>query len=217
MAFKSNLLLRQRMQRVGTKVKKAQNDELDAPIHVTSIDADTKEDNVSVMVDVIPQNAEVEEGLYDTITVILENDESIESMTEEIIQNTAEEIEHDGEYMTGDAEESTDEIPKMSVKKHRNRRRMKEGERRSLTCNVCNKTLSNFSSFKYHMQLHSEVTPFLCSECGEGFKTRNAYDGHMVTHETNPPNKCHICDKIYRCVFDQNDFIYETQQKLRIF
>ncbi|XP_067637291.1 uncharacterized protein [Eurosta solidaginis] len=67
-----------------------------------------------------------------------------------------------------------------------------------LQCKVCGKQLSNQHSFKYHMQLHSDATPYLCSLCGEGFKTRNAYEGHIVIHDPNNPNTCEICGKSYR-------------------
>ncbi|XP_017467909.1 PREDICTED: zinc finger protein 391-like [Rhagoletis zephyria] len=67
-----------------------------------------------------------------------------------------------------------------------------------LQCKVCGKQLSNQNSFKYHMQLHSDATPYLCSLCGEGFKTRNAYEGHIVIHDPNNPNTCDLCGKSYR-------------------
>ncbi|XP_054730664.1 zinc finger and SCAN domain-containing protein 2 [Anastrepha obliqua] len=67
-----------------------------------------------------------------------------------------------------------------------------------LQCKVCGKQLSNQNSFKYHMQLHSDATPYLCSLCGEGFKTRNAYEGHIVIHDPNNPNTCELCGKSYR-------------------
>lgn len=67
-----------------------------------------------------------------------------------------------------------------------------------LQCKVCGKQLSNQNSFKYHMQLHSDATPYLCSLCGEGFKTRNAYEGHIIIHDPNNPNTCELCGKAYR-------------------
>lgn len=127
------------------------------------------------------------------LTVILANDESAESGDEtvELVEDMTEDGSvRDEEYVM------SDEIPKMSLKRHRNRRQIKDGK--SLTCPECGKTLSNFSSYKYHMQLHSDETPFLCSDCGEGFKTRNAYDGHLITHMENNPNQCNVCGKTYR-------------------
>lgn len=91
-----------------------------------------------------------------------------------------------------------DQIPKISLPKHRGRKAMPSKDKISLTCKVCGKTLSNAGSYRYHMQLHSDRTPFLCTECGEGFKTRNAYDGHMTTHLQANPNQCTICNKTYR-------------------
>lgn len=74
------------------------------------------------------------------------------------------------------------------------------GERngKAYKCEDCGKVLSNFGSYKYHKQLHSDKTPYLCSQCGIGFKTKNAYDGHMITHDDNNPNKCQVCGKTYR-------------------
>ncbi|XP_073835667.1 uncharacterized protein [Musca autumnalis] len=63
-------------------------------------------------------------------------------------------------------------------------------------CKICFKQLSNSSSFKYHMQLHSDETPYECEICGERFKTRNAHDGHRATHD--PKNTCELCGKVYR-------------------
>lgn len=149
-----------------------------------------KED--SEMVDLI-QSIEPEDPDNDVeyVTVILANDESTDSGDENI-----EVLDDDAEYTM--TEESLDDIPKMTLRRHQRQRRNKDAEDRSLQCQECGKTLSNFSSYKYHMQLHSNDTPFLCAECGEGFKTRNAYDGHLVTHMESNPNKCEVCGKCYR-------------------
>lgn len=86
----------------------------------------------------------------------------------------------------------------VSPKKQRFRQKHQNNNRKSFKCEICGKILSNQSSHKYHMQLHSATTPFLCSECGKGFKTRNAYDGHMITHLPSNPNTCDICGNSYR-------------------
>lgn len=199
MAFKSNILLRQK----GTKMKsETVKEKLSLKENVSSADEKTETDSVrdeNEMVDFIHGNDldDPDDGVQ-YVTVILEHDESGEEDGEENIE-TAEESSEMGEHEYVETEESTfDEIPKMSLKRHRSRRRGKDAANRSLTCVECGKTLSNFSSYKYHMQLHSEETPFLCSECGEGFKTRNAYDGHLVTHLESNPNKCSQCGKTYR-------------------
>ncbi|XP_075159036.1 uncharacterized protein LOC142232198 [Haematobia irritans] len=65
-------------------------------------------------------------------------------------------------------------------------------------CKECGKQLSNPSSFKYHMQLHSDYEPYKCNVCGQRFKTRNAFDGHRSTHDPQNPNTCELCGKAYR-------------------
>lgn len=151
MAFKSNMLLRQKIKskRFATIDKKFNSVKDELLISVRGAEfAEHKED---------PEN-EVE-----YVTVILADEETTESDDEqvEMVEESSEmDAIHEEEYIV--TEESIDEIPKMSIKKHRSRRRTKDAENRSLTCPECGKTLSNFSSFKYHMQLHSEDTPFLC-------------------------------------------------------
>lgn len=111
------------------------------------------------------------------------------------------EIDKQNTSMTKGTDYSADESMTTSSqdgpRKQRFRRKQNQ-QAKSFKCDICGKVLSNQSSHKYHMQLHSAATPFLCSECGKGFKTRNAYDGHMVTHLPSNPNTCEICGNSYR-------------------
>lgn len=202
MALRSNILLRQRSPQIKFKressfVEKPDflQNEMIVEVEESALKTDENE-----MVELI-QASEVDDADNEVeyLTVILANDESTESGDETVEIET---LTEDGsirneEYVLSD-DVPLDEIPKMSLKRRRSRRRAKDADNRSLTCPDCGKTLSNFSSYKYHMQLHSEETPFLCSECGEGFKTRNAYDGHLVTHLESNPNQCNVCGKTYR-------------------
>lgn len=133
------------------------------------------------------------------------------------------EVENDGSSNQAAKIESDDEldvIPKMIFRRYT--KRNKKVLDPPFVCQVCSKVLSNYSSFKYHMQLHSDkkvsvvqplqhkivlfvtsnaislLQPFLCADCGESFKTRNAYDGHIITHNEDAMHKCTICDKSYR-------------------
>lgn len=152
------------------------------------------------------------------LTVILENDVSTDGGDETVEIETLTEdgsVRNEEDYVITD-EMPLDEIPKMSLRRPRQRRRAKDAENRSLTCPDCGKTLSNFSSYKYHMQLHSEETPFLCCECGEGFKTRNAYDGHLVTHLESNPNQCDVCGRTYRQAASlRSHMLTHTGEKVR--
>lgn len=204
MAFKSNILLRQKVLKASTKAHLLPNKKPDHPTDKVILSLDEAEMAISKDEHEIEELIETSElddpdNEVQYVTVILENDESTgdsEANIELMEAASEEETIQDNEYIV--TEESMDEIPKMSLKKHRTRRRPKDGDDRSLTCPECGKKLSNYSSFKYHMQLHSEETPFLCSECGQRFKTRNAYDGHLVTHLESNPNKCEVCGKTYR-------------------
>lgn len=210
MAFRSNVLLRQKVSKSQPAQKQLKivkqptpNDE-NSDVSNNQVLISVDEPNIALvkeeheMIDLIQIVEPDDEVEY---TVILENEESNDSGEEkfECLDGETSEIEmvHEEEYAVIE-EESLDYIPKISLKRQRSRQRNKDPDDRSLTCQECGKTSSNFSSYKYHMQLHSEDTPFLCSKCGEGFKTRNAYDGHLVTHLESNPNKCTVCGKSYR-------------------
>lgn len=121
-----------------------------------------------------------------------ERDEDTDKNTKEFYETE--------EYLAEDDENSSlcdGVLDKTPVVKPLSRQR-RGNKSKKYTCEECGKVLSNFNSYKYHKQLHSDKTPFLCSECGEGFKTRNAYEGHRITHLPSNPNKCSICGKTYR-------------------
>lgn len=224
MAFKSNILLRQKSSNVQpkqqltiTKKPNYSKNEVLISLHDNELVLNKEENE---MVELI-QNSETDDLDNDVeyVTVIMANEDSTESDDEvEMVEDQNDtEAARDEDYAV--SEETYDEIPKMSLKKHRSRRRTKDGDvdNKSLTCHECGKKLSNFSSYKYHMQLHSEDTPFLCSECGEGFKTRNAYDGHLVTHMESNPNKCRICGKSYRQAASlRSHMLTHTGEKVRL-
>lgn len=199
MAFRSNLLLRQKLRPPKKphkpKILKTYAIENRQKFREKTL-ADKmvplkKERNLNIC-----NSNEIDDNELEYLTVIVTNEESTESGDETIECLIEQDQQNSDEYFIDDS--ADDEIPKVSLANYR-RRTKNDDPNRSLTCPECNKTLSNFSSYKYHMQLHSDHTPFLCPDCGQGFKTRNAYDGHMITHlgESNP-NKCNVCNKSYR-------------------
>lgn len=194
MALKSNFMLRRKVLEQKQMKLTTNQSKINAP----KIKEDIDEIYSVQTTDEVDDN-DVE---YVTVIVAKEDGESEDETIECLIDGTNEiEIVQSEEYIGNDdtaTGSGTEEIPKMSIAKHRGRKRSNETSDRTLTCNECGKTLSNFSSYKYHMQLHSDKTPFLCSECGQGFKTRNAYDGHMTTHLQSNPNQCTLCGKSYR-------------------
>lgn len=207
MAFNSNILLRQKVSKNQSSknqttpiqkhsIIKSQN-VLDEDTVMITADADDAND----LIELVEKNdIDDADNNIEYVTVIYENDESIEETESkiEILDDSSEmEEAHEDDYVVAEEQSNDDVIPKISLNRQRRKRSKNDGNR-SLTCPECGKVLSNASSFKYHMQLHSDDTPFLCSDCGEGFKTRNAYDGHLVTHMESNPNKCEICGKSYR-------------------
>lgn len=131
--------------------------------------------------------------VYETETL----DEEMDEQEEDIIDGDQELIGTlSPKAEVAEDSDNVEVIPKMVL--HRTRARGKNVPQPPYKCPTCEKVLSNYSSYKYHMQLHSNDTPFLCSDCGAGFRTRNAYDGHMITHAKLNPNTCNQCGKSYR-------------------
>ncbi|KAJ6635508.1 Zinc finger protein [Pseudolycoriella hygida] len=134
------------------------------------------------------------------IELVEEEDEPLNENDQKIVQEEVFEYEIENcnadQTEKGESDEDLDVIPKMVFRKYN--KRNKKMPAPPFICGVCSKVLSNYSSFKYHMQLHSDKKPYLCSDCGESFKTRNAYDGHIITHNEDAMHKCQICQKSYR-------------------
>lgn len=201
MAFRSNFILRQKLikkqpppLRTYTVNKRKQT--LYKPALVS---AAVEPNNSNILLDQPDIDLSIEETNenideaddVEYLTVLVANDDTTESGNE-----TIECVIEDPNESEEQQNESGEVIPKISLANYR-RRTKSERNDKSLTCQQCNKTLSNLSSFKYHMQLHSDETPYLCSDCGMGFKTKNAYDGHMMTHLKINPNQCLVCKKVY--------------------
>lgn len=203
MAFKSNVLLRQKVSKTHSNEqssaaqKQIHSIDNSEDVLIEEVDAD----DANEMIELVEKNdIDEDDNNVEYITVVYENDESIEGSESkiEMLDDSSEmDAIHENDYIVAE-EPSLDAIPKISLNRQRRRKRSQNDGSRSLTCPECGKILSNASSFKYHMQLHSDETPYLCSDCGQGFKTRNAYDGHLVTHMESNPNKCDICGKSYR-------------------
>lgn len=125
--------------------------------------------------------------------VLMETDNEYEDVEHIEIDEAAMNDEDDTNEETVEEVTETAEAAEAAAKTSR-----KKGRRQDFKCGECDKVLSNYGSFKYHMQLHSDNTPFKCGQCGAAFKTKNAYDGHMISHDANNPHTCDQCGKKYR-------------------
>lgn len=195
LAFQSNFILRRKVKYVQVKEAKEEKCANDGSfVYLIQQRSDQDENDTEEYTMAVEQEHEIDEeaGMGDLIEIVEYAEEDYnpsESSNNE--PRSGEDSEEDAEYI-----ERIDEPAEEGAPVQR-RRRNPEDSTRKTECEICGKMLSNNSSLKYHMQLHSDKTPFECPKCREKFKTRNAYDGHMTTHMENP-NKCDICGKTYR-------------------
>ncbi|XP_065217257.1 zinc finger protein 3-like [Planococcus citri] len=59
-------------------------------------------------------------------------------------------------------------------------------------CNICDKTYSSKSSWRWHQQKHI-LKPFLCPKCKKSFAKESCLIAHQATHTEMKPYKCEIC------------------------
>uniref|UniRef100_A0A3B3BR63 C2H2-type domain-containing protein n=1 Tax=Oryzias melastigma TaxID=30732 RepID=A0A3B3BR63_ORYME len=69
---------------------------------------------------------------------------------------------------------------------------------KKLSCNICEKTFSQYSTFGAHMKSHSVERPFTCDLCGKGFKENSGLKRHMKIHTSEKPHTCDICGNCFR-------------------
>lgn len=162
MAFRSNFMLRQKFDKKRPTALRtyAANNRKQITNKPALVIATVEPSNSTLMETKSLNIDEAEDVEY--LTVLVANDESTES-GDETIECLIEDP-NESEEQQNEAE--IDEIPKMSLANYRRRTRTERNDK-SLTCQQCNKTLSNFSSYRYHMQLHSDETPYLCPDCGQ--------------------------------------------------
>lgn len=161
-------------------------------IKIVSVREEMGEESLDAVGELVELDGEMEDEHIEYVTVMVSENDYDELDQVDVSMEQAEEpmmAEGDGEVgsATGDTEYVLDD--------DRPRRRK---ARQNFKCDQCGKVLSNFGSYKYHLQLHSDATPFRCNKCDASFKTKNAFDGHMMTHDPNNPHTCHICGKKYR-------------------
>uniref|UniRef100_A0A1A9X381 Protein krueppel n=1 Tax=Glossina brevipalpis TaxID=37001 RepID=A0A1A9X381_9MUSC len=119
---------------------------------------------------------------------ITDFDSYTEVMTEEVKDDINDESEDksDSEVIL---EVDTDADPNMKVYKPRKNTGLRREPNPEYQCKTCGKQLSNSSSFKYHMQLHSDVTPYLCNLCAKR---------HILVHTAEKPFSCELCGKLFK-------------------
>ena len=69
----------------------------------------------------------------------------------------------------------------------------------SLTCNICQKTLSSAWSLRRHIRSHTGEKPFVCDypDCSASFLQKSALTEHYRSHTGEKPYECEYCS--YKC------------------
>lgn len=66
---------------------------------------------------------------------------------------------------------------------------------RSLSCDICAKSFSTWSSMVTHKKRHTDPKQFMCTYCGNSYHTNNELMIHNNSHTGLRPFKCTECDK----------------------
>ena len=64
----------------------------------------------------------------------------------------------------------------------------------SLTCEVCQKVVTNSNALRVHMKSHTTDKNFPCLRCPQKFASQQLLDIHEVMHNTIQPFQCDQCN-----------------------
>lgn len=81
------------------------------------------------------------------------------------------------------------------LKSHKTTHHVCDDSYKMVQCEICNKTLSHYSSLICHRRTHTGEKPFKCSLCPKAYSQSYDLKRHMDTHTGNKHYKCEVCDK----------------------
>ena len=70
-----------------------------------------------------------------------------------------------------------------------------EGELKTYTCTVCDRSFKKIAYLKQHEDVHIDEKPYKCPKCGKRFVREIAYDNHLKRHDAKRKHVCSICGR----------------------
>ncbi|KAB1263718.1 Zinc finger protein with KRAB and SCAN domains 5 [Camelus dromedarius] len=77
-------------------------------------------------------------------------------------------------------------------------RQQNPSRERGHKCNDCGKFFLQASNFIQHRRIHTGEKPFQCGECGKSYNQRVHLTQHQRVHTGEKPYKCQVCGKAFR-------------------
>lgn len=66
------------------------------------------------------------------------------------------------------------------------------------SCEICQKSFRQESSFRRHKLIHADVKPYSCKYCFKKIRHETALKEHERIHTGETPYSCPICNKTFR-------------------
>lgn len=73
-----------------------------------------------------------------------------------------------------------------------------DNTKKSLTCDICQKTFIRYSNLEKHLEIHSCDKQFKCEVCHKLFISKSNLQEHYKIHSREKPYQCEVCERSFK-------------------